>query len=149
MQKKTLWIWESYLVFISVLITRKFYFFISFDSQNNFYFYFLNSFYYPYIFNYFLNYMHVIFELIHCVVLLFFIYQIRFKNTGIFKTLLCLRVVFFFCGYTYELNHLIALYLTRPVTAVSLIVGYILLFVPSYIGCFIYAFRQNNMPAKD
>ncbi len=145
MSEKKSWVWESYLVLFSYIILKQAYIFFSADSSIHLYFVILNALNPAFIIKYLLNYYQVVFNLIHLLPLALFIYGKRLFHQDFWGALLIFRIIFDITGHSYELAHLYAAIHSKSMILIGTSLLYILFYIPSYIACYRYAMKKNNI----
>jgi hypothetical protein len=145
MPLKKQWIWEAYFVVIFIFAIRKVYALVIPSSEDFLYYFILRSFNPIFYIVYTAHVIHVLLGLIHCLPLLLYIHNIRFLNPEVWRYLFVLRCIFEIIGHSYQLNNLTALFYSNPTLLASVLIVSLLTYIPSYIACYWYAFRQEKI----
>ena len=145
MRIKHRWVWEVYFIIMLASAVKSVYNVLSPDSASFLYYFILRSFDPAFYFHYSAYVFQVFLNTLHCLPLLFFIYQIRLGHPVVWKTLFALRCVFEVIGHAYGMNALTALYHSRSKLFLLVIITMIVPQIPSYAACYWYAFRRNDL----
>ena len=89
--------------------------------------------------------IRLVLSLIHCLPILLYAYRIRFLSTKFWQYLFVFRCIFEVIGHSYEMNSLIATFYINPQYPLVVLIIMSIPFVPSYIACYWYAFRQEKI----
>ena len=100
-----------------------------------------------YFIYYYFTFMQVILDFVHILPMYLYINNKRLFHPILWMNLFLLRIIFEFAGNYYAMNQLSALRLDYPV--ISLIVVFLssMIYLPSYIISFLYAFSDTRMTA--
>ena len=104
-------------------------------------YYFDNIFYFPF----FLSLCQAIFTIIHFIPLMLYLDKKYMFSARPWKYLFFLRIIFDISGHSFEANNLQAYYYSDPLLAAVVFIQYVSFYIPSYLGCYKYAFKRNNM----
>jgi len=138
------WVWGIYFCLFLFYSLKEAFFFFKPNSVIDTYFDLLRSFDHYFIFIYFINCTRIILNIVHCLPLLLYIYQINFLPSRFWQGLFILRVLFELCGHSYEKNFVLSLYHSDPLILLFLLSSILFFQIPSYFACFSYAFVGNK-----
>jgi len=139
------WAWKAYFIIILSLAIRKVCDLVSPNSQDFLYYFILRSFNSVFYITYIAHVISVFLNIIHCIPLFLFIFKIRFLNPDIWRYLFVLRCIFEISGHSYQVNTLTAQLHTNLIFFILTLLVSLLTYMPSYIACYWYAFRQEKM----
>ena len=144
MSLKRNFFWLVYFVVFLLFIIREAvnFFFSSYPTHT--YFEILLGFDAAYVMSYTLNFMQVIFSLIHLLPLILYIERIRLFSPELWRILLVFRIIFDLTGHPYEIYQLTAIYQINPHLTFIILIQIIFIYIPSYIACFRYAFVHEK-----
>jgi len=145
MSTRKLWVWEAYFIIIVIFAARKAYALVMPNSPDFLYYFILRSFDPVFYITFNAHVIHVLLNILHCIPLFLYIYKIRFLNPEIWRYLFILRCVFEINGHSYEMNTLIAFFHSNPLLMLLTFLGPLLAYLPSYVACYCYAFRQEKI----
>lgn len=144
MFSKKNWIWEVYFLIITYLTILKAIEFLTPSSVYQTYFFILYSFKKTFFVLYALHFFQILINLTQCVCLGLFVYKKRFLSPELWQTLFIMRIFFDLFGQRYAMNQCISLFHFDLLLGLFSIVSLLGLYLPSYIGCFLYSFRQDK-----
>jgi len=137
------WVWIVYTFIVCFFISRKIHILYSQQSPQFLYYFILRSIYPLYTYVYFLNITQTFLSPIHIVPLVCYIYRIHFLRKEIWQSLLICKLIFDITGHSYEINYLTSLYHYKPIVGILVAIGSIATYIPLYIGCYKYAFKDK------
>ena len=149
MLSKHQWLWTVYFLLILLFTVKEGYDLFAPDSQAALYYLIVRAFDSKFNFDYGAHIGRLILNIIHCLPLLLYAYRIRFLPPRFWQGLFALRCLFEISGHSYEMNSLAALrhiglgYLITALAIMSIP------YIPSYIACYWYAFRQEKIFGKN
>lgn len=146
MIKKDFWdqiVWWAYFFLLCIFILNKIYNLFLPESPNALYFSILRAFGPLFHVPFMLNLAQVSLNIIHLVPLLLFILRIRWLSVDVWQYLLIFRLLFDICGNVVETKTLIAVYHSGFWIFLLVLVQSIATYIPSYVACYLYAFRQD------
>lgn len=149
MSRKVNLLWLTYFYFFFIFSIAQASAFFGLDSPSQFYYAVLYSFNSIFALDYFFNVIQVLLTLIHLIPLYLFLYKKWTNNQELFKFLLAFRLLFDITGHSWEVNFLASIYQLNPYLCSTLLAGFALLYLPSYYGCYVYAFKQHNKKKLD
>ncbi len=141
--KKPGWPWKIYFFVFSVHVLLNMLNLFFPDSLPYVYYHILMAFHPGYRTAYGLAVLQVIFNLITVIPLFLFVFQIRLLNAHLWQWIFVLRVIFDLTGHALEIKFFRSVFHADLQTFLSYLFIFLVLIVPSYIGCFWYAFRLN------
>ena len=144
MKTRNRWVWDAYLMITLAFAIKSFYRLVFPSSEQFLYYFILRSFNSTFYLYYYAYVFHVLLNIIHCLPLFLFIYNIRVGNPDFWKLLFVLRCVFEVIGHSYGINELAAVYYSNPKFLMLASMIMIITHVPSYLACFWYAFRPEK-----
>ncbi len=74
-----------------------------------------------------------------------YVFQIKFLKLRIWQWLFALRVIFDLTGHSYEVSFFKSLFYSNPQYALSMILLSLAVYIPSYIACYKYSFREETL----
>ncbi len=140
---KKRWLWEFYIFFIFFLAITRVVEFFSNDSPVFFYFYFLCSFDKLFYFPYLLNVLQLVLNLLSCFPLFFWVYRQKILTPKAWQVFFIFKVIFDLFGQSYDKIEIRSFLHDDPLVSALIVVQYFLIYTPSYIILFNYAFRQK------
>ncbi len=143
--KKPGWVWKLYFLIFSA--------YIFFNMINLFfpeaflytYYHILIAFDPGYNFAYGLAVGKVIFNIISLIPFFLFVFQIRWLKSHLWQWVFALRIIFDLTGHGAEIKVFQSIAYINLQTLLSYLFIFLVLIVPSYIGCFWYAFQWKRM----
>ena len=148
MNQKTHWSWKLYLFVYCFPVINNTISLLTRNSTIDQYYKILIAFKKTYFLWYALNVGSVVVDGLSLIPLCLFIFQKRFLNTFVWKSLFTMRIVFLILGHSYEWKMIKSFFYADVAVSASLIIFLVLIAVPSYTACFKYAFRQNRLFLK-
>jgi len=145
MNYKTKWVWEIYLFLILLFIYHKINNLLNPTSPIHLYYFILVSFNKHFLLTYFLFSSQVLLNIIHIIPLAAYTYRVKLFNPKFWQILLFMRLIFDISGHSYEVNHLVSMYHSKPWFAFIVLAQSITTYIPSYFACYTYAFRQEKI----
>ena len=145
MRLRKKWIWETYFFLVLFYTLRDAYFFFSPGSPIHLYFYILYVFDFRFAFIYSLNLVQILLSLTQCLALAFYVYRIRFLKPYVWQYTFILKIIFDLFGHSYQVNELKSFYYDNPKICLLFLLQSLILYLPSYVACYRYAFRQKNL----
>lgn len=139
---KKKWLWEVYSFILLFSVLRRAWNFFSPSSPIYLYFYLLKAFHPFYTFLYAVNVWQIFLSVIHILPLVLFIYRVPFGNPKFWQYLFILRIIFDLAGNSYECDTVISFYHEDPLLGLAILIQSISTYIPSYIACYQYAFKQ-------
>ncbi len=144
MSLKKIWLWEIYFFILLLFIFNKAYRIFSPDSSIHFYFSVLNAFHPLLIFIYLLSLIQIFLNIFHCIPVFCYIHKIKIGGPRFWQTLFILRIIFDVVGHSYQIKYLTSLYYFSPKVFAFVFLQSISIYIPSYIACYRYAFKQEK-----
>lgn len=142
-------------------ILKIYYFFFTFISighwaivlypRSNIYLYYqvLMAFNPSYLINYTLCVLNATVNILNLIPLHLYIFRKRFLEPEFWQLLFALKVIFDLTNHQYEYNCIKSLYYFSNIkTSLYMTVSIVLMFFPSYVLCYRYAFQQDNILFK-
>ena len=137
-------IWKFYCLYFSLFVIQNArQMFVPFAAKN-FYYYFLFSFHPFFYFIYALAIAQVLLNIIHLIPLWGYAFDRPAAFPSLWRILLPMRFIFDMAGHSYEAQFLQALYCTHPQFFYLAVLSSVLLYLPSYTACFLYAFADKT-----
>jgi len=145
MSGASLWLWEAYFLLAMVHAGLKVYYFVSPGSSEHLYYAMLRAFDPGLFMAYNAHVFYILLNALHCIPLLLFIHRIRFLNANFWKFLFVLRCLFEVAGQNYQVNAVKALLHANSEMLILFIAIMTVPLIPSYVACYLYAFRQDKV----
>ena len=145
MTLKARWFWEIYFVILALFVFHGSYAVFSPKASAYFYYHVLYYFDPSYRLTYFFACAQAVVGILSLVMLFLYIHRIRFLNPPIWQTLFILRIIFDLFGHAYEVNYLVSLLHSDPKIFLLIFVQSLATYIPSYVACYRYAFRQDKI----
>ncbi len=142
---KRKWLWTSYCFLLLYFIGREAYYLFVPTSETSLYYLILRAFDPVFYIAYSAYIIRLLLNFIHCLPLLLYTYRIRFLPPKFWQYLFILRCLFEIIGNSDELTALSALSHARPGMIWIAVIILLLPYVPSYLVCYWYAFRQDKI----
>ena len=120
----------------------------SLDAPQGLYFHILCAFDNSYCFTYTLALLQVSLAIIHFIPLILFLSKTYLLPTRFWQYLFLLRIIFDIAGHPWEINYLSSFWDSRPGLVIITICLYVSLSIPSYVGCYYYAFKKHSTPLE-
>jgi hypothetical protein len=139
------WLWTTYCVLIVVFVFKETYFLFAADSEIALYYLILRAFDPSFYLAYSAHLLRLLLTLIHCVPLMLYVYRVRFLPAVFWQFLFIARCLFEIIGNTYEITGLLAYSHQHPELVWIGPVFLVLPYIPSYVVCYVYAFRQEQV----
>lgn len=136
-----------YFIYISIL-SQKAILFFTVDSPISLYYFILYSFDVSFYIPFFLNFVQIIVNILICIPLLLFILRIRFLSPKFWQHVLIVRLILDIVGHSYAVNELQSFYFMNNRIGIIVFLATIAIYTPSYLACFLYAFRQEELLKK-
>lgn len=137
-KKKSL-AWEIYFYWFAYVILRNVFEYFSPNSIEHQYYQLLNAFDPHFLIPITLNGVQVLTNLIFLIPLAGFVYGFRIGPKILWQFGLLARLLLDFCGHSYDMQTITTYYYEDPNVFLFLILQATAFAVPSYIGCFVFA----------
>ena len=134
---------EIYVVLFALFVGQQAVDFFSPYSAIHLYFRILIAFDLSFFFQYFLNLVQILLNILHLFPLIFFIHHKNYSPSRFWQCLLILRIIFDVTGHPYAVTQLISLYRDDPQLSAIVLLSYLSFCLPSYVACYRFAFRRN------
>ncbi len=144
-KKKVSILWRMYLAITIFIVFKESVEFFSPCSTKNLFFSILTSFDFSFFLLYYLSFMQIMFTLIHCIPLALYTYRIKLFSSSLWRGLFALKIIFDITGHGYELNYFNSLYNQDPTIALTMLAVSIIKYIPWYIACYEYAFKNEKI----
>jgi len=148
MNKKTHWTWKVYFFIYCFPIINNVVSLFAHDSAIDQYYKILIAFKRTYFIWYAFNIGSVVADGLSLIPLCLFIFQKKFLNTLVWKSLFIIRITLLIVGHSYEWKMIKSFFYADIAMAASLILFLILFTAPSYAACFKYAFKQDQLSLR-
>lgn len=145
MKKKIHWLWKIYFFIYCFPVINNLISLLTRDSVIDQYYQILIAFKKTYFIWYAFNIGSIVIDGLSLIPLYLFIFQKRFLNTFIWKSLFIIRVTLLFVGHSYEWKMIKSFFYADIAIASSLVIFLMLFNIPSYAGCFQYTFHQKKL----
>jgi len=133
-----------YILLLSFIVFRKAYLFIIPGNFYYLYFFIMRSFDATFYLPYAITLIQIILNILHLLPLVLFIFRARAIPVEYWQFLFLARIIFDIIGHPYETSLLVSLYYAQPLLCLIILIQSISIYVPSYIICYRYAFRQDK-----
>lgn len=144
MSRETRWLWEIYLFVYLGIVCADAYNFFAAHTPKHIYLQILHSFHPVLWTTYILNLLQTAFSVLHILPLALYIFQIPLFQPRLWRYLLIIRLAFDLTGHSYEMNTILSMRHADPMAGSLGLLFVILPYLPSYLGCYRYAFRREN-----
>ncbi|MDP2654739.1 MAG: hypothetical protein Q8Q08_12010 [Candidatus Omnitrophota bacterium] len=137
------WIWKLYLFIYFTISLGMCVVCFAPSSPATLYYQILLAFNIYFLFPYSLQVLSLILNLLTCLPVYLFVYQIDVLRPKFWRMFLLARLAAEIFGHSYEYNIIKAAWVDSPVTAANMIISYVMAVSPSYIVLGLYAFRDH------
>ena len=141
--RKVNWFWIIYFFLFLFYNLERIKDFFTPHSDIKFFYSFLYTFDLALFFSYFLNLAQIIINFFHALPLALYALGLSWGRARFWQCLLAGRLIFDLTGHSYEWLGMIALLKTDPDLALLVAAQFLIFYIPSYIGCYQYAFRRK------
>ena len=140
--------WRVYLCLFALLVIGNTMTGLWSDSIIYTYYHVLTAFHPRYYLIYCLHIAGGFINLINLIPLYLYVFRKPSALTYFWRIMFVLRIVFEFFGHDYEYKLIKSIFYSNFILAASTLAVYVLIFIPSYMAVFRYAFRQETIAKK-
>ena len=144
--RKAAWFWTIYFLLFFTYNLERLKDFFSPGSDISFYYSFLCAFNVGFFFTYVLNLAQIFINLFHALPLTLYALGLSWGSARFWQYLLASRLIFDLTGHSYEWLSVVALFKTEPRIAFLISIQFLIFYLPSYVACYHYAFKQKQKP---
>lgn len=142
------WAWKIYLILYSLIVLGNMVSLFYEESYLYIYYHILIAFEKSYRFYYWYAIIGSFVNLISLIGLFLFVFRTKFLHPYFWEWLFVFRIVFDLIGHSFEFQTMKSFFLTDLQIAGLMAAFTVGLFLPSYLGTFLYAFRQHKIFAQ-
>ena len=144
MPKLSTFLWFCYALIITSILVGKYQALFDPYYPQNFYFHILIAFDSINYMVFYATIIQVLVNMIHLLPLVLFIFDRNFGPKIFWQMMFFVRIFMDIIGHNYEINEIVGLYHGDKMICLMFIIACIILWAPSYIACYLYAFGSKK-----
>lgn len=144
MSKLSTTVWVCYILLVVLMCAGKYEILLVPGEPQNTYYHILMAFHPINSIYYYAAVIQLLINCIHILPLFLFIFNRRFGPHILWQTLFFTRILFDIIGQNYEINEITGLFQENIKIVLLFCLASVVLWAPSYIACYLYAFRTKK-----